>query len=187
MYHFTLSSFCIFAMTSVGLEQQGRGGGRGDLNCHGDCRNKRPHMSQHCLFLLSFLVTFSTLFLGSHVLNAKLKETGYDISRLVLIGLELHDNTTPKPNTTMAFNLEYTQLIALALTIVSSTFIYFKFISSSKFCISFISHPPSTPCIEQKPVLDPKLWQEFTLAKMLIVSPNTTMCPLFSSPSPPNN
>lgn len=115
-------------------------------------------MSQHCLFLLSFLVTFSTLFLGSRVLNAKLKETGYDISRLVLIGLEPHDNTTPKPNTTMAFNPEYTQLIALALTIASSAFIYFKFISSKR-----------------KPVLDPKLWQEFTLAKKLVVSPNTAI------------
>jgi len=144
-------------------------------------------MSQHCLFLLSFLVTFSILFLGSRVLNAKLKEAGYDISRLVLIGLEPHDNTTPKPNTTMAFNPEYTQLIALALTIASSAFIYFKFISSSKFRISFISRPPSTPRIERKPVLDPKLWQEFTLAKKLVVSPNTAMCPLFSSPSPPNN
>jgi len=114
-------------------------------------------MFQHCLFLLSFLITFLTLFLGLHVLNAKLKETGYDISRLVLIGLEPHDNTTPKPNTTMTFNPEYTQLITLALTIASSTFIYFKFIFFSKFHISFISHPPSTPCIEQKPVLDPKL------------------------------
>jgi len=185
MYHFTLSFFCIFAMTS--LEQQGCGGGRGDLNCHSDCRNKHPHMSQHCLFLLSFLVTFLTLFLGSHVLNTKLKEIGYDISRLVLISLGLHNNTTPRPNTTMAFNLEYTQLIALALTIASSAFIYFKFISSSKFHIPFISHPPSTPRIEQKPVLDPKLGQEFTLAKKLIVSSNTAMCPLFLSPSPPNN
>lgn len=173
-----------FATTSVGLG----GGGKGDLNCHGDCRNKRPHMSQHCLFLFSFLVTFSSLFLGSRVLNAKLKEAGYDISRLILIGLEPHDNTTPTSNITMAFNAEYTQLIALALAVASSAFIYFKFVASSKFRISFISRPSSTPCsIERKPVLDPKLWQEFTLAKKLVVSPNTAMYSIFPSPSPPNN
>ena len=99
--------------------------------------NKRPLIMSHlCLFLFSFLITFSSLFVGSRILNAKLKEAGYDISRLILFGLEPRNTTNPN---TMAFNTEYTQLIALAFTLASGAFIYFKFVSSSRCRVSFIS------------------------------------------------
>ncbi|KAL4069511.1 ferredoxin reductase-like C-terminal NADP-linked domain-containing protein [Scleroderma citrinum] len=110
----------------------------------------------HFLLVFSFLVTFTTLFAGSWVLTTKLREAGYDISRLILIGLEPQHTTS----NTMAFHVstQYTQLIALALTLASGAFIYFKFAS-----------------FKRKPVLDPKVWQEFTLAKKHIVSPNTAI------------
>ncbi|KIJ68252.1 hypothetical protein HYDPIDRAFT_81525 [Hydnomerulius pinastri MD-312] len=117
------------------------------------------------LFILSFITTFSALCLGSYILQSKLKEAGYDVSRLILIGLEpfVKDNTTrpsiERDSTEMAVSTGYTQLIALALAIASSAFIYVKFASSSK----------------RKPVLDAKEFQQFALQEKIVVSPNTAI------------
>ncbi|KAI6153433.1 NADH-cytochrome b5 reductase [Pisolithus tinctorius] len=117
-------------------------------------------MNNHVLFIGSFFLTFTTLFVGSRFLNAKLEEAGYDISRLILIGLEPKGHTTPA-GSNMAFSSTttgYTHFVALALALASSAFIYLKFASPKR-----------------KPVLDPKVWQEFTLKEKIIVSPNTAV------------
>ncbi|KAF9229638.1 NADH-cytochrome b5 reductase 1 [Gyrodon lividus] len=58
----------------------------------------------------------------------------------------------------MPMNSGYTQLIALALAIASSAFIYAKLVSSKR-----------------KPVLNPKKFQEFSLQEKIVVSPNTAI------------
>ncbi|KAI6005220.1 NADH-cytochrome b5 reductase [Pisolithus orientalis] len=117
-------------------------------------------MNNHALFIGSFFLTFTTLFVGSRFLNARLEEAGYDTSRLILIGLEPKGHTTPA-GSNMAFSSTttgYTHFVALALALASSAFIYLKFASPKR-----------------KPVLDPKVWQEFTLKEKIIVSPNTAV------------
>src|SRR6267154_1081796 len=74
---------------------------------------------QQALFILSFLSTLSVLLFSFHWLRGKLRETGYDVSRLILIGLEPKINTTQFSDDTsriqMAFGIDcsYTQLVAL--------------------------------------------------------------------------
>ncbi|KAH7883755.1 NADH-cytochrome b5 reductase [Phlebopus sp. FC_14] len=111
---------------------------------------------QQSLFILSFLSTFSFLFLLSQYIKAKFKEAGYDISRLILIGLEPKITQQNHRALQMSINNGYTQLVALALAIASSAFIYVKFTSSRR-----------------KPVLDPKEFQEFALQEKIVISPNT--------------
>lgn len=118
-------------------------------------------MNDHVLFLGSFLLTFTALFVGSRFLNAKLEEAGFDFSRLILIGLEPKGDTTPAGKDNMSFSsttIGYTHFVALALALASSAFIYLKFASPKR-----------------KPVLDPKVWQEFTLKEKVVVSPNTAV------------
>ncbi|KAH7924868.1 NADH-cytochrome b5 reductase [Leucogyrophana mollusca] len=121
---------------------------------------------EQALFLASFFGTFTVLFAGYNFLCSALKESGYDVSRIILFGLEPKTNTsnTQKAglqNSTMAFSLDsgYTQLIALALALASSAFIYLKFGAATK----------------RKPVLNPQVWQEFSLKEKTVVSPNTAI------------
>ncbi|OAX44797.1 NADH-cytochrome b5 reductase [Rhizopogon vinicolor AM-OR11-026] len=116
---------------------------------------------QQALFILSFLSTLSILLFGFHSIRAKLREAGYDLARLILIGLEPKTNIDHTTRTQMAFAIStsYTQLIALALAVASSAFIFIKFGSSSK----------------RKPVLNPQEWQQFSLVKKIVVSPNTAI------------
>lgn len=52
---------------------------------------------QHLVFLTSFASVFVTLFLGSRLLGQKLREAGYDISKLILYGLDTPE--TPPAHT----------------------------------------------------------------------------------------
>lgn len=52
---------------------------------------------QHLVFLTSFLSIFAALLLGSRFLGQKLREAGYDISRLIVYGLDTP--TTPPAHT----------------------------------------------------------------------------------------
>ncbi|KAG1755098.1 NADH-cytochrome b5 reductase [Suillus paluster] len=120
---------------------------------------------QQALFVITFLSTLSVLIFGFHWLRAKLREAGYDVSRLILIGLEPKINTSQfsddTSRTRMAFGIDssYTQLVALALALASTAFIFVKFGSSSK----------------RKPVLNPQVWQEFSLKEKIVISPNTAI------------
>ena len=49
---------------------------------------------QHIVFLTSFVSVFATLIFGSRFLGQKLREAGYDISRLIVYGLDT-PNTPP--------------------------------------------------------------------------------------------
>ena len=75
-------------------------------------------------FLVSFFSTFTFLAALTYFVSQKLAEADYDISRLILIGLDRNQPTMT------AVNTAYTQFIALALAIASSVFIYIKFAAS---------------------------------------------------------
>ena len=86
------------------------------------------------LFLASFLTVLVTLVALSHLLQSKLRAAGYDISEIILLGLP----KTPTPDAQgldMAsaqdlLNLQdnkVAQVVALALAVASSAFIYLKF------------------------------------------------------------
>jgi cytochrome-b5 reductase len=115
---------------------------------------------EQSLFLFSFLTTLSALWYGSYIAQSKLKEAGYDISRLILIGLEpvVKDNTTQPNSIKMGMNSGYVQYIALALAIATSVLFYTKFVPSKR-----------------KPVLDPKEFRELSLQAKIVVSPNTAI------------
>ena len=92
-------------------------------------------------YLTSFFVTFFSLVAVSRVVNRKLKEAGYDISRLILIGLppkegstmsaqDSTNSTASAPASLLAGNA--TQLLALALAAVTSVWIYRKFGAQSE-------------------------------------------------------
>ncbi|KAF8507061.1 ferredoxin reductase-like C-terminal NADP-linked domain-containing protein [Russula emetica] len=106
------------------------------------------------LFLASFFTTFAVLLALSLYLSSKLRQAGYDISRLILIGLPPSENTHPIPNQ-MSTSAPFLQLVALLVAAVSSAFIYFKF--------------------DRKPVLDPKEWKQFPLKEKIAISPNTAI------------
>lgn len=78
------------------------------------------------ILVLSFLSTFAILVSAAYLLNATLAAAGYDISRLILIGLD----TSPQHN--MPLDTAYTQFIALALALATSVFVYAKFASMSR-------------------------------------------------------
>ncbi|KAG9314524.1 NADH-cytochrome b5 reductase [Chiua virens] len=106
-----------------------------------------------CLFVSAFLVTFAFLVTVSYLITAKLAAAGYDISRIILIGIDSkHPVEYP-----MAVNTAYAQFIALALAIASSVFIYVKFAA------------------KRAPILNPKEFQAFPLKEKIVVSPNTAI------------
>jgi cytochrome-b5 reductase len=88
------------------------------------------------LFIASFLASFLLLLTLSNFLSSKLREAGYDISRLILIGLphsELSDHHIPNQMSAAPSSLLdvrqglVTQLLALLLAVATSAFIYLKF------------------------------------------------------------
>jgi cytochrome-b5 reductase len=117
------------------------------------------------LFLASFFTTFAVLLALSFYLTSKLREAGYDISRLILIGLP-SQNTHPIPNQMTVDAPPFLQLLAVLAAALSSAFIYFKFGRSAR-----------------KPVLDPKEWKQFPLKEKIVISPNTAVY-RFALPQP---
>ena len=88
------------------------------------------------LFLASFFLTFILLLTLSNFLSSKLREAGYDISNLILIGLPKSEDSHPhSPNQKATSEPSFldvrqsviAQLLALLLAAASSAFIYFKF------------------------------------------------------------
>jgi len=99
------------------------------------------------LFLASFLSTFIILYNLSNFFSSKLREAGYDISRLILIGL-------PQSESTMSMSVlevgqsVVPQVAAIALAAATSAFIYVKFgrtgTSSFPTCDATSSHFSAT-------------------------------------------
>jgi cytochrome-b5 reductase len=149
-----------------------------------------PRMSflNQFAFLTSFVLTFSGLYFISQYVNSRLLDAGYDISELILIGLPKSNTTVSNRNSTMgefdgtsmdllnSFHEKgYTQVLALVIAAVSSVFIFAKFGYGSKygaFCYQFYL---CGSLAERKPALNPSLWQEFRLAKKVVISPNTAL------------
>ncbi|KAH8102597.1 ferredoxin reductase-like C-terminal NADP-linked domain-containing protein [Cristinia sonorae] len=117
-------------------------------------------------FLSSFAVVFFALLAVSQFISKKLKEAGYDIANLILLGLDTDEPavTEPDPSTVPVTShssgdtMPYAQVFAVALAVATSVFIYWKFASKKR-----------------KPVLDPAVWQEFPLKEKIVVSPNTAI------------
>lgn len=128
------------------------------------------------VFLLSFLVVFSSLFLLSHFIKTKLNEAGFHISHLILIGLppvtqpmsgrvevenipgqvaNLLKNVTAGDLLNVASSPAF--LVAAAAIVIAAAF-YSKVFNSTR----------------PKP-LDPSIWKEFPLQKKNQVSPNTAI------------
>ncbi|KZT74688.1 NADH-cytochrome b5 reductase [Daedalea quercina L-15889] len=126
-------------------------------------------------YLTSFIVTFFSLVAVSRFINRKLKEAGYDISRLILIGLPPKEGTMSAQDSTASsasvsagpLGGSTTQLLALLLAAVTSFWVYKKFGAAQK----------------KKPVLDPSQWQEFPLRQKIQISPNTAIY-RFALPQP---
>ncbi len=79
----------------------------------------------HLVFLVAFFTNFAVLLALSNYLSSKLRQAGYDISRLILIGLPSSENTYP--NQMSASAPSFLQLVALLVAAASSAFIYLKF------------------------------------------------------------
>jgi cytochrome-b5 reductase len=93
------------------------------------------------LFLASFFTTFAVLLALSSYLSSKLRQAGYDISRLILIGLPQSENTYPIPNQMSASTPSFLQLVALLVAAVSSAFIFLKFgRSGTSSLLTFVRH-----------------------------------------------
>jgi hypothetical protein len=106
---------------------------------------------QQLLFLASFVGVLSSLILISNYLGAKLRAAGYDVSRIILIGLDTNSSAAPASKfalpwgsnsnmtTQSTYDLKdiqergYIQAAALLLALLSSIFIYLKFDSTSEY------------------------------------------------------
>ncbi|KZT06898.1 NADH-cytochrome b5 reductase [Laetiporus sulphureus 93-53] len=124
-------------------------------------------------YIGSFIITFSSLLALSRFINSKLKAAGYHVSDLILIGLprkkrdmDSMANSTGWPEFGTPFsmagllNTSYGQLLAFALAVATTAFVYGKFGGNTK---------------KRKMVLDPKVWQEFSLIEKIPVSHNTAI------------
>ncbi len=127
-------------------------------------------------FLASFSVTLVVLVLLSQFITTKLREAGYPISHLILIGLDKKDNNSGDMSTTSSNS----PAIFFAVFFVLLSAIYAKFTYKGLFLSFFFS--PGILTITQgrtqgrsKP-LDPNNWKEFPLERKTQVSPNTAMC-----------
>jgi hypothetical protein len=93
------------------------------------------------LFLASFFTTFVVLFALSNLLASKLRQAGYDISRLILIGLSPPENAYPTQMSTSATFLDV-RVVALLLAAASAAFIYLKFgRSGTSLFPTYLRHP----------------------------------------------
>ena len=103
------------------------------------------------LFLASFLISFISLLILSNFLSSKLNEAGYDISRLILIGIPHSHNTHPNKMSTLAPSFldvrqsAVAQFLTLLLAVASSAFIYLKFGRSGMSSFSVNLAPTSHP------------------------------------------
>ncbi|KAI0307849.1 hypothetical protein B0F90DRAFT_74716 [Multifurca ochricompacta] len=133
------------------------------------------------LFLTSFFLTFFILLSLSKFLSSKLREAGYNISNLILIGLpedtrshSSNNMSTLAPPFLDVRQSVVAQIIALLLAVASTAFIYLKFGPSS------VSSPLTYVALFQrgivrKPVLDSKEWKLFPLKEKIVISPNTAV------------
>lgn len=103
----------------------------------------RSYMPNHLqfLFLVSFVLTFLALLALSNLLSSKLRQAGYDISTLILIGLSPSENTYPDQ-----MSSSVAQVVALLLAAATGAFIYLKFSHSGTSSFpTCVRHPLTLP------------------------------------------
>ena len=120
------------------------------------------------VFLSSFVLTLAFLVLVSQVIAAKLREAGYPISHLILIGLNNEDTKSQRSMSSFAV-----PALLVTASLVLLTIVYNKFLRSGLF-LFVCFHFSLTKVARSKP-LDPNKWKEFPLEKKVQVSPNTAM------------
>ena len=88
---------------------------------------------QHALFALSFLSVFASLVAISRFLGKTLREHGYDISKLILIGLpdQQRDSSTNTAKTLRMSQSDLTKPLAIAFAGLTTVFLYYRFSNSS--------------------------------------------------------
>ena len=96
-------------------------------------------------FVASFLVTGACLYTVSEFVKAQLHARGYYVSDLILLGLPKEPRVPPPHvtnGTVMAdiFSGQYSQLIALALAVLTSVVVFMKFGRGSTCLRSFPCH-----------------------------------------------
>ena len=137
------------------------------------------------VFLATFFISFISLLALSKFLSKKLRETGYDISRLILIGISQSQNTPqhPTPNQMISSFLDVNQslvaqLFAIFLAVASSAFIFLKFGRSGTSSFSFIfiltSHTLAVIKL-RSPFSIQKTGKSF-LSRKRLLSPQTLPC-----------
>jgi hypothetical protein len=93
------------------------------------------------VFLATFFISFISLLALSKFISSKLRETGYDLSRLILIGISQSHQPTPNQMTSSFLDVNQSlvaQLSALFLAVATSAFIYLKFGRSGTSSFSFL-------------------------------------------------
>lgn len=85
-------------------------------------------------FLLAFLATLAVLVGVAYSVQTQLKAAGYDISRLILIGLPTNDTNADMSSASAltVAGLPAAQVGALVLAVVTSALLYVKFGAKSK-------------------------------------------------------
>jgi len=141
-------------------------------------------------FLTTFFLSFLSLVALSRFLNAKLRDAGYDISNLILIGLPKNEQPpmstanldlnqlkeqalefyrTFAPKDLHAVDLPVVGTVDLVAVTSSPVFIITSAIILATAFLAKVLHTGRT-----KP-LDPNVWKEFPLEKKIKVSPNTAI------------
>jgi len=133
------------------------------------------------VFLLSFLVVFSSLLLLSHFIKTKLNEAGYHISHLILIGLPPVTHNQPMSGRVEVENIPGQAAHFLKNTVTAGELNLLNVASSPAFLVAAAAIVLATVFYAKvfnsarpKP-LDPSIWKEFPLQKKTQVSPNTAI------------
>ncbi|KAI0036694.1 NADH-cytochrome b5 reductase [Vararia minispora EC-137] len=124
-------------------------------------------VTTHLLFFASFFASLSILIVTSNFIRQKLRDAGYDISRIILYGLP--DKPTDTSHSMASdpvaaylqglFDGNLPQILAVVFTVASGVVLYYTFGASSK----------------PKRALDPKVWKSFRLKEKIVISPNTAV------------
>ena len=83
-----------------------------------------PNQFQY-VFVSSFALTFAVLVFVSQVITAKLREAGYPISHLILLGLDKKNDKSQQATMSLA-----TPVLFLTVSFVLLTIIYTRFLRS---------------------------------------------------------
>ena len=136
------------------------------------------------VFDASFVGTFAALYFLTSYIGELLRSYGYDVSDIILIGLEKKDfggNPLPKmwsaADVVNIVKADKSVQAAVVAGVVTIVFLLSKVLKSSR-CFLWdekLGHVANARTAEKKPVLDPQQWKEFPLVEKFAISPNTAL------------